>query len=377
MRCFMYLMKPKILFLTLNVFSCTGGIEKVCRIICRALFDDFEESGLHDYKVLAAYDHQPDRQSVYIPKEKYTAFSGNRIRFLWQSLREAKNSGILVLSHINLALPALIIKKIYPKVRIVLLAHGIEIWRKQRIWKKKLLEKCDYVLAVSAYTREQMLRQHHVSAKKIIVLNNCIDPFFEIPEKFSKPQQLLIKHGLKPAQPVLFALTRMSSAEKYKGYDNVIAALPELVKKYPDIIYLLGGKYDEQEKLRMETLAEKFSVDHHIRFIGFVADHELTDYFLLADVFCLPSKKEGFGIAFIEAMACGLPVVAGNRDGSVDALAHGELGNPVDPDNVDGIFRIIQYYLENSAMDKKALSDACLSHFNYNRYKQNLMQIFA
>lgn len=377
MRFITFLMRPKILFLTLRIFSSTGGIEKVCRIICRALFDDFEETNRYNYKVLSAYDRPSDRQSVYVPKEKYKGFAGSRFKFLIQSFLEVAKNDILVLSHINLALPALLIKKKKPKVRIVLFAHGIEIWRHQRVWKKKLLEKCDIILAVSEYTKKQMIEQHQIPADKIIVLNNCIDPFFDIPEKFEKPVHLLHKHELKAKQPVLFALTRMSSAEKYKGYDKVIAALPQLKKSYPEIIYLLGGKYDELEKQRLITLASFLKVEKHIRFIGFVADHELTDYFLLADVFCLPSKKEGFGIAFIEAMACGLPVVAGNRDGSVDALANGKLGNPVDPDNIDGISRIIQYYLENSAMDKKALSDACLSHFNYNNYKQNLMQIFA
>ncbi|MBE7178533.1 MAG: glycosyltransferase family 4 protein, partial [Mucilaginibacter polytrichastri] len=317
----MSLDKRKILFLTLNVFSKTGGIEKVCRIICRALFDSFEEDGLHSYKVLSSHDSPADRQAVYIPQDRFRAFSQNRFRFFFSCIKEARTSGVVVISHINLTIPALVIKKLYPQTKIVLIAHGIEIWRKQRAWKHKLLMACNRIIAVSDFTRQQIVQLHKIPSQKIIVLNNCIDPFFEVPESFGKPAHLLKKHGLRTDQPVLFTLTRMLSSEKYKGYDNVIAALPSLCRKYPNLIYLLGGKYDIAEKDRMLTIARKYGVEDHIHFIGFVADHELSNYFLLADVFCLPSKKEGFGIAFIEAMACGLPVVAGNRDGSVDAVA--------------------------------------------------------
>ena len=61
----------------------------------------------------------------------------------------------------------------------------------------------------------------------------------------------------------------------------------------------------------------------------------------LADVFVMPSTGEGFGIVFLEAMACGCPVVAGNRDGSVDALAHGELGRLVDPHSSEELLRAL------------------------------------
>ena len=68
-------------------------------------------------------------------------------------------------------------------------------------------------------------------------------------------------------------------------------------------------------------------------FAGFVPDEELSEHYNLCDLFAMPSKAEGFGIVYLEALACGKPVLAGNKDGSRDALNDGELGLLVDPDN--------------------------------------------
>ena len=78
-----------------------------------------------------------------------------------------------------------------------------------------------------------------------------------------------------------------------------------------------------------------------VRFVGQVARQELPDYYRLADVFVMPSTGEGFGIVFLEASAADLPVIGGNRDGSVDALAEGRIGTLIDPDDVHGLVEAI------------------------------------
>jgi len=79
---------------------------------------------------------------------------------------------------------------------------------------------------------------------------------------------------------------------------------------------------------------------------GFIDESEFADYFLLADLFVLPSKKEGFGIVFIEAMAYGLPVICGNADGSIDAICNGELGKAVNADDPAELEDAITGYLD-------------------------------
>ena len=85
----------------------------------------------------------------------------------------------------------------------------------------------------------------------------------------------------------------------------------------------------------------------------------------------MPSRKEGFGIVFIEAMYYGLPVIAGNMDGSSDALLHGKLGQLVNPDSVEEIANAISNILKNKPSyipDRKLL----IQHFSYETYKNNL-----
>jgi glycosyltransferase involved in cell wall biosynthesis len=107
---------------------------------------------------------------------------------------------------------------------------------------------------------------------------------------------------------------------------------------------------------------------------GFIDEAELVDHFLLADLFVLPSKKEGFGMVFIEALACGLPVICGNADGSIDAICNGELGKAIDPDDLAGLYNGITEYLATPlAVDKrKQLQEQCLLHFNETDYRNKL-----
>src|SRR6185437_5235857 len=106
---------------------------------------------------------------------------------------------------------------------------------------------------------------------------------------------------------------------------------------------------------------------------GFIPDEELEDHFAMSDMYVMPSRKEGFGIVFIEAMYYGLPVIAGNMDGSADALLNGQLGQLVDPDNVQEIAEAVI----NIVANKPGINPSqtlLKSPFSYEAYKQNLRE---
>ncbi|MFZ1307371.1 MAG: glycosyltransferase, partial [Ferruginibacter sp.] len=184
---------------------------------------------------------------------------------------------------------------------------------------------------------------------------------------------LLARYGLQPHHKVLLTVARMADTELYKGYDKVIQALALLVPENANLRYLLVGKYGDAEKKRLDALIEKLGLSAVVTFAGFVPDAELAAHFNLADIFIMPSEKEGFGIVFIEAMFYGKPVIAGNKDGSVDALCNGELGLLVDPGNVEEIAAAIKKMLDNPTAflpDPKKLE----MHFGYTGYKARLKE---
>lgn len=307
----------------------------------------------------------------YFPQTKYRGFKNNKPAFVAGSLAAGRRANVVLMSHVNLLIPGVLIKLLRPKVKLVLIAHGIEVWRPFPAWKRKLLQKVDLFLPVSHFTKDKMKQLYGLPESRFSVMNNCLDPFLEQPLLPGRYLLVLNRYGLQEDDKIILTVSRMVDTEQYKGYDRVLEALPALLPSYPALRYLLVGKYDQVEKRRLDAIIDKLGLQKHVVFTGFVPDEEIALYFKLADLFIMPSEKEGFGIVFIEAMYYGLPVIGGNKDGSVDALCNGELGTIIDPDNLPGISQAIKKILDDPAAfkpDEKKLR----AKFSYEWYKRKL-----
>ncbi len=361
-------MNRKILFLTLKTFSSTGGIEKVNKVAGKAIYELGMEAG-DSLKVFSMYDKPSDVDERYFPESVFTGFGVKKILFVVKSIFYGMKCDVVILSHINLSLAGYLIKLFSPKTKLVLIAHGIEAWKKLPLRKKNRVLQCDQILAVSEFTKKTMMQINHIPESKFKVLNNCLDPFLQEPVKNEKSEVLLKRYRLKRDDTILMTLTRLSAKERYKGYDIVLESLNKLKESYPGLKYLVVGKYDEIEKERLEKMIESFDLKGHVIFAGFIPDAELADHFNLADVYIMPSEKEGFGIVFIEAMYYCKAVIAGNKDGSVDALLNGRLGLLVNPDSEDEISIAIKKILSNK---KQYIPNRQLlmENFSYPVYKE-------
>lgn len=358
----------QVLFLTLNTFSLTGGIEKVCRSVCYILQNHPQVA----LQVLSLHDHQAD--SNYILPEKFKGFAGKKPSFLKQVLLIGGRADILILSHVNLLLLAKLAKKINPKLNVILLAHGIEIWQPLKTWKVNFLRKHIKIWAVSTFTANRISEVQGIDLQQIEVLPNGLDPFFHPPQAFIPSSHLQKKYGLTPAQVVLFSLGRLSFQEQYKGYDLVIKALTFL----PDhFVYLLAGKADEAEEQRIRALIQENQLNHRVILCGYLETSAVSDHFLLANLFVMPSKAEGFGLSFIEAAAHGCRVIAGNQDGSAEALLKGKLGLLVNPEDVQNLAEKISLLAnqQHQTSEKKQQQSLCLSQFSFEVYAQRFNQL--
>jgi glycosyltransferase involved in cell wall biosynthesis len=364
-------MCKKVILFTLQTFSSTGGIQKMTRTLGHSLYH-VAQANKWNFELWSAYDKPTDLMPQYLPEKNFKGFDINKISFAWKAVCSKPDT--IILSHINLSIIGLLIRFINPRCEVWIVAHGIEIWRPLSFIQKRLLKRCNKVLCVSNYTQQQLINRHNVNKEICVVLNNVIDPFMCLPTVFTKPQHLIDRYKLGNSGPVIFTLTRMAATEKYKGYEQVIKAIGKLKSQYPDIKYILSGKYDALEEVRINQLIADHEVCSQVVLTGFIDESELVAHFLLADLFVLPSKKEGFGIVFIEALACGLPVICGNTDGSVDAIRNGELGKAIDTDNPVELYRCITEYLKFpfTISKRKKLQELCLGYFNETDYMTKL-----
>lgn len=203
--------------------------------------------------------------------------------------------------------------------RLVSQLHGTEIWDDVPPRCLAAIEASDLVLTVSRHTRARTLAQARIEPHKVVIVNNTVGPAFTPGDRPAARR----KFGLD-RQVAILTVARLDGRDGYKGHDRIIPLLPELVARGINAAYLIAG--DGPDRPRLEALARSTGVGERVRFLGKIAVADLADLYRAADLFALPSTGEGFGISFVEAMACGTPAIGLAVGGAPDALADGELG---------------------------------------------------
>ncbi len=224
--------------------------------------------------------------------------------------------------------------------RLWVQVHGIEAWDRRGPLARASLATASLVTSVSRFTRRRLLAWSDVPPERVRVLPNTYAGSFA---RRSPRRDLVERYGLNGRRVVL-TVGRIASTERYKGHDRIIAALPAVAERVPDVAYLIVGSGDDAP--RLEALARDVGVAERVIFAGQVPDADIADHFALASVFAMPSTGEGFGIVFLEAAASGVAVIGGNRDGSADALADGAIGAAIDPVNAEDLTAALAGALE-------------------------------
>lgn len=192
--------------------------------------------------------------------------------------------------------------------RLVVQLHGIEIWREPGGLRRRALERANLVLCVSRDTRARLLAAADLPPERAVVLPNTVAEDYE-PGRPRAP---------RAGPRVILSVGRLDAREAYKGQDAVIACLTRLRQAGHDVLYRIIG--DGDDRPRLERLARDLGVADRVRFLGALGRAAMPDAYRDADLFVLPSRGEGFGIVFLEAMACGTPALGLACGGAVDAL---------------------------------------------------------
>jgi glycosyltransferase involved in cell wall biosynthesis len=241
-------------------------------------------------------------------------------------LLSCKRVELIVCTHLNLQPLASALRRITGAPSILVL-HGVEGWTRPRAPLRRIAVRyADFIVAVSGYTLTRFSEWASLPEGRSAVLPCCVDLERFTPGPPSKA--VVTKYGLANAAIVL-SLGRLAGSERYKGFDELLEVLGDLRRLEPDVLLVIAGSGDD--RARLEAKARAQGVHSFVRFTGYVPDEELIDLYRASRVFVLAGRGEGFGIVLLEAMACGIPVVASTLDGSFEAVGGGKLGTAVDP----------------------------------------------
>ena len=363
----------KVVFIYLKCFSWVGGIEKFNRAFMKAL-----ECISNDYNIsfeaLSLYDDKPDTK--YIENDYFHGYKGNKISFVLNSFLKIFKHDTVIIGHINLYLVGII--AILFRKKVIVVAHGIEVWDSDSFLKKYMLKNADNVLSVSRYTKSRIIENISIDPERITIFPNTIDPYFVLSDG-SNTTEIKAKYGIPEDSKVILTVCRLSSQEKYKGYEQVLKVLPELKNTIKSFRYLIVGGGDKNEKDRISSIIQELDLQENVILAGEITDENLAEIYSASDVFIMPSTGEGFGIVFLEALASGLPVIAGNKDGSADPLKDGELGILVNPEDQGEILASLSDKLakniKNDLSDSSRLKNEVNKYFGFNEYIKNLKTV--
>ena len=234
---------------------------------------------------------------------------------------------------------------------IVALTHGHEVWW-SKLWPfswaiKRIGKSVDSLTYLGDYTRRAISRALSAdSHNKLVRLAPGIDTDHFSPAK--KSPRVRRELGLEDKK-VIVSVGRLVHR---KGQDFLIDALPIIAQNIPNVHLLLVGEGPYRSEL--EKRANSLGVKERITFIGRVQYAELPEYICAGDIFAMPSRSrlaglevEGLGIVYLEASACGLPVIGGVSGGAPDAVIEGETGFSVDGKSATAIAQAAIQLLEN------------------------------
>lgn len=348
----------RILVLTTDAYGGYGGIALCSRDIADAL------AGLPMVEEVVVVPRNLHFPAVDIPARVsfHPEAAKGKLAFLRTAFGIARGRfDFIICGHINL-LPVALLLKFKLRTPLVLLAHGIEVWGHPTRLNRHLIAYVDGVWAVSAVTRDRMYAWAGITKDRFAVLPNAIHQ-----ERYgiSPPRTDFMERFGLTGRKVLLTLGRLSASERYKGVDEVMEVLPALLAGQPNLIYLIAG--DGNDRPRLEAKARELGVSDHVAFAGFVPESEKADVYRLADVFVMPGRGEGFGFVFLEAMACGIPVVASRLDGSYEAVRSGLLGRAVDPNDRTALIKAI-----HEALAEPRTIPEGLDYFAFPEFKRRL-----
>jgi len=345
-----------------------GGIASVARSIARAA-DELTRGGRLERvdRVLLQEDPADPAPPPVRGEQWLSRHSQPRCVWqLWRSHRRYRHD-LVFFDQLGLARSVRVPLPGFPPKRYAIFCHGIELDRADSGPRRQVLAGAWRLLANSPHTGAILRERFPEAADRVVVTTLCIDP-----ERTEAWQAALADPPL-PREPAALIVGRMWSEEPGKGHDALIEAWPEVLRRVPGAELWVTGAGDDRE--RLEARARALAGDR-ARFLGRVSDAELSRLFQRASVLAMPSRQEGFGLVYAEAMWHGLPCIGSTADAAGDVIADGETGVLVPYGDVAALADAVSRFLSD-ADRVRALGDAsrrrAREHFGYPRFRDDVI----
>jgi phosphatidylinositol alpha-1,6-mannosyltransferase len=247
--------------------------------------------------------------------------------------------------------------------------HGIEVWRPLSAAERQVLSGAALLVANSGYT-----------ARRVREVHPWVGPIAEcalaLPEAVGAASSATeqVEHRNEP--PTVIIVARMSAHERYKGHDQILDAWPVVRSRIPDARLVIVGDGDDAPRLRAK--AASLGLAASVLFTGFVTEAQLAALYQKASVFAMPSREEGFGLVYLEAMARGVPCIGSIHDAAGGVITDGVTGYLVDQADVRALADRITNLLSDPslrlAMGREG-QRRVEQHFTYARFRDRLLSL--
>lgn len=366
----------KILYLTPGCFD-KGGISRYSRYQIQALRELFGEKQVRVLSLLG-----PEKDSFESPFEVHWHGSGNglkeKMRFVLAAVEESLRwrPDIVFCAHVNFSGLAVGLGRLANAIA-VLNVYGLEVWSGLSADAAYGLKQANHVISDCHYTARYLESEGLRPEGSTTVIWDCVDleRFQPRHEQWEKVRQ---QYGLPDREKhfIILTLGRLAREAAHKGYGRLLQVFAGLVKQHPQARLVVAGKGNMKEALASQ--AASLGIDDKVCFTGMVHDNDMAGLYSYAHVFSLVSDRgkgrgEGIPLTPLEAMACRVPIIVGNQDGSQEAVISCTNGRVIEPFDLEAHRIYFEELIINPELQKVQAANALAvaqKLFSYNKFKE-------
>jgi phosphatidylinositol alpha-1,6-mannosyltransferase len=371
----------KVLYLTPGCFD-KGGISRYSRYQIQALRELF---GTQSISVLSLSGPRPDdiEDPFVVDWHGGNINQLTKCRFVFECVRIAvkHRPEIIHVAHINFGPLARVIAQLIGAAS-VLNVYGREVWSSLSPSRREAMGKMDYVIADCHFTADYVASNLMWTQRPNVVWD-CVDLGRFSPGLCSERVRKKYKLPIGEEWFTVMTLGRLSPSARHKGYERLLKVFAEIAPKYPKIWLVIAGSGDLLDELK--RLASDLRVADRLSLTGSIDERDLPEIYRAASVFCLISDRgegrgEGVPLVVLEALACGVPIIVGNQDGSQEAVIGDRAGFICNPFDLEVQARTIaELYKQPEVLSTMRIEarQVAENYFGYERFKHELEAIYS